>query len=358
MVPKWKENRILGNSSNIAHYIGEAYFLRAYVYFGKLQALGDFPIIRNVMSDKDKNILVEASKRSPRNEVARFILSDLDSAITLLNQSSPDGKKQRISKNVAQLFKSRVALYEGTWLKYFSGTAFVPKGPNWPGAAKSYNSNYAFPTGSITGEIDYFLTQAMESASAVADNIQLENNTGIIESANNENPYFSMFGAVDMSGYGEVLLWRQYNQSLVTHNVPVYAQAGNYAVGLTRGLVESFLMSNGLPIYAAGSGYAGDDYIADVRKNRDGRLQLFLKEPGQKNVLVNIGQGSHATQTDPIPTVYDTDWGRRYTTRFGKEFHTMVFRLTMVRDLRVALPSEPPRPTSIIWRLVMKRIKI
>jgi len=117
VVPKWKENRILGNSSNIAHYIGEAYFLRAYVYFGKLQALGDFPIIRNVMSDKDKSILVEASKRSPRNEVARFILSDLDSAITLLNQSSPDGKKQRISKNVAQLFKSRVALYEGTWLK-------------------------------------------------------------------------------------------------------------------------------------------------------------------------------------------------------------------------------------------------
>jgi hypothetical protein len=316
VVPKWKENRILGNSSNIAHYIGEAYFLRAYVYFGKLQALGDFPIIRNVMSDKDKSILVEASKRSPRNEVARFILSDLDSAITLLNQSSPDGKKQRISKNVAQLFKSRVALYEGTWLKYFSGTAFVPKGPGWPGAAKSYNSNYAFPTGSIAGEIDYFLTQAMESAAAVADNVPLVSNTGIIESANNENPYFSMFGAVDMSSYGEVLLWRQYNQSLVTHNVPVYAQRGNYAVGLTRGLVESFLMSNGLPIYAAGSGYAGDDYITDVRKNRDGRLQLFLKEPGQKNVLVNIGQGTHYTLIEPTPTVYDTDWERRYTTGY------------------------------------------
>src|SRR5690606_8227706 len=79
VIPKWEENRILGNSENVAHYIGEAYFLRAYIYFGKLQALGDFPIIRHVMSDDEKDLLVETSKRAPRNEVARFILSDLDS---------------------------------------------------------------------------------------------------------------------------------------------------------------------------------------------------------------------------------------------------------------------------------------
>lgn len=46
------------------------------------------------------------------------------------------------------------------------------------------------------------------------------------------------------------------------------------------GMVNTFLMANGLPIYATGSGYAGDDYVSDVRKERDGRLWLFLKEPG------------------------------------------------------------------------------
>lgn len=316
VVPKWKNNKIMGSAENIGHYLGEAYFLRAHEYFKKLQDLGDFPIVRNVMSDKDKQILVEASKRSPRNEVARFILSDLDSAITLMKSSSPDGRKQRLSKNVALLLKSRVALYEGTWLKYFKGTAFVPNGTNWPGASKEYNAGYQFPSGSIDGEIDFFLTQAMEAAAMVADNIPLVNNTGIIESANNENPYFSMFGAVDMSTYGEVLLWRQYNQSLVTHNVPVYAQSGNYAVGLTRSMVESFLMQNGLPIYAAGSGYHGDDYIADVRKERDGRLQLFLKEPGQKNVLVNIGSGTHFTLVEPTPRIWESNWEQRYTSGY------------------------------------------
>lgn len=37
-----------------------------------------------------------------------------------------------------------------------------------------------------------------------------------------------------------------------------------------------------MPIYAVGSGYHGDLTIADVRKDRDSRLSLFLKEPGQK----------------------------------------------------------------------------
>jgi hypothetical protein len=316
VLPRWKNNEILGNSENVAHYIGEAYFLRAYEYFNKLQNLGDFPIVREVYNDGDKQALINASVRSPRNEVARFILSDLDSAITLLKSASPDGKKQRISKNVARLMKSRVALYEGTWLKYFKGTAFVPNGPNWPGKNKDFTANYNYPLGSIDNEINYFLDQAMDAAKTVADEVLLVKNEGVIESPNNENPYFSMFGAVDMSGYSEVLLWRQYNLSLVTHNVPVYAQSGNYAVGLTRGLVESFLMNNGLPIYAAGSGYHGDDYIANVRQDRDDRLRLFLKEPGQRNLLVNVTAGSHGTAVEPNPRIYESSWETRYTTGY------------------------------------------
>lgn len=312
VLPKWKDNTIVGNPQNIAHYIGEIYFLRAYVYFGKLQELGDFPIIKKAMNDKDPAILIEAAKRAPRTEVARFILSDLDSAITLLNSSSIDGAKQRISKNVALLLKSRVALYEGTWLKYFKGTAFVPDGPGWPGKTKEYNKDYTYPTGSIDGEIDFFLSQAMDASAQVADQVELVNNTGIIESANNENPYFSMFGAVNMSGYSEVLLWRQYSESVVTHNVPVYAQLGNYATGLTRSFVESFIMENGYPIYDPRSGYHGDDYIEDIRKDRDGRLQLFLKQPGQKNILVNLGSGTHGTPVEPIPDISSTTAERRY----------------------------------------------
>jgi len=314
VIPRWKAGQIIGSDENIRQYIGEIYFLRAYEYFRKMQALGDFPIIKTVLKD-DKAGLTEASKRQPQSEVTRFILSDLDSAALLL-KTNPDGSKNRINKSCAQLLKSRVALYEGTWLKYFKGTAFVPNGAGWPGKAKDYNANYQYASGSIDAEITYLLGQAMTAAKLVADATPLVQNTGVIESPANQNPYFSMFGALNMSGYSEVLLWRQYARGVVVHNIPVYTQAGNYAVGLTRSMVESFLMENGLPIYAAGSNYKGDDYIADVRNGRDNRLTLFLKEPGQKNVLLNFGQGTHATEIEPVPAIFESSYDKKYTTGY------------------------------------------
>jgi hypothetical protein len=318
VVPRWQSGTLTGSSDLISHYIGEAYFLRAYEYFSRVQALGDFPIIKEVLPD-DKEALTRASRRMPRSEVIRFIITDLDSAICLMQTASPDGTGNRLSKGCAQLIKSRVALYEATWLKYFNGTAFVPNGPDWAGAEKGYNSNYQYQAGSIQEEIEWLLQQSMEAAQQVADNFPLTPNNGVLQQSTSDasNPYFDMFSAVDMSGYSEVLLWRQYDRGLgTTHNVPVYAQLGNHAVGLTRGMVDGFLMANGLPIYDAASGYAGDDYISDVRKNRDGRLWLFLKEPGQVNVLYESVNGTHATPVEPIPDITNSSWEKGYSTGY------------------------------------------
>lgn len=319
VVPAWKENRISGNTDNIRHYIGEMYFLRAFEYAKKHQEFGDFPIIRHVLPDQ-KEALIEASKRYPRNEVARFILSDLDSAIMLLKPVSPDGKNLRISSYCAQLVKSREALFEATWLKYFKDTPFVPNGQGWPGKDKDYNASYQFPSGSIDNEIDFFLTQAMDAAQAVADNIRLVENNGVLQQTESDvsNPYYDIYSAVDLSSFGEILLWRQYNKELsITHNVPVGMQEAAFGNGMTRGLVDGFLMANGLPIYATGAGYEGDDYIADVRKNRDGRLWLFLKEPYQINVIWNSPEGTHATPIEPIPAITHSDNIRRYVTGYS-----------------------------------------
>jgi len=285
VLPKWKAGKIGGSQINTQHYIGEMYFLRAYAYFKKLQKLGDFPIVKTLLPD-DQKILIEASKRSPRNEVARFILADLDSAKLLLQTVAPDGNKNRISKLSAQLFSSRVALFEGTWEKYFKGTAFVPNGTGWPGKDKEYNVNYEFPSGSIDGEIAFFLGKAMEDAKAVAEGVSLTTNTYLLQQDASEaiNPYYDMFAQTDMSKYNEVLLWRKYDNGLgITNGKNEELQNGR--INITRGLVDCFLMANGLPIYASGSGYHGDDSIPAVKQERDNRLFLFLKEPGQLNVL-------------------------------------------------------------------------
>ena len=316
-------NEQMSETDNIRHYIGEMYFLRAYEYFRKLQTLGDFPIVTMVLPD-EMEALTEASKRMPRNEVARFILSDLEKAAEYLKETSPDGKKNRISRLCTYLMISRVALFEATWLKYFKGTAFVPNGNGWPGKTKDYNASYQYPSGSIDNEINFFFEKSMVAAKVVADAVKLVENTGIIESPGNENPYYNMFAAVDLSGFTEILLWRKYDKGLgITHNVSVFGQHNNNGSGTTRGMTESFLMANGLPIYAEGSGYQGDDFIADVRKDRDGRLHLFLKEPGQINVLLNPDMGSHTTPVEPVPGIYfasTTRYNTGYTLRKGASY--------------------------------------
>ncbi len=277
VLPLYEKGEIQGNTEDIKHYIGEMYFLRAYEYFNKLKTFGDFPIIKKVLND-NKEELIEASKRRPRNEVARFILEDLDEAIKMM-KPSPINNKNRLSREVAELFKSRVALYEGTWLKYHAGTALVPGGPGWPGASKEYLSGFTID---LEGEINFFLTQAMESAKSVADKFQLEQSNGNFAGVEAlDNLYFQMFGAIDMGDYDEVLFWRAYDKEKgISHNLLSYYTEGANT-GYTRSLVESFLMKNGLPIYDAGSGYKGDNSLANVRADRDGRLQLFLQIPGE-----------------------------------------------------------------------------
>src|SRR5690606_18684034 len=49
---------------------------------------------------------------------------------------------------------------------------------------------------------------------------------------------------------------------------------------------------------------------------RDGRLELFLKEPGQRNVLVNVGSGTHYTLVEPVPRIWETSWELRYTSGY------------------------------------------
>ena len=185
--PKFEAGQLSGSKDNIKHLIGEAHFLRACEYFNKLKALGDFPIITEVLQD-EMEPLVEKSKRMPRNEVARFILKDLDIAAEYMKENAPDGKKNRLYRSVAYLMKSRVALFEGTWLKYFKGTAFVPNGEGWPGKEKEYNKNYQYPSGSIDNEINWFLDQAIDAADKVASKYStadLTPNNGVIMDGTN-----------------------------------------------------------------------------------------------------------------------------------------------------------------------------
>ena len=284
VMPRYQEGKITGNEANIKHYIGEIYFERAWKYFNKLQTFGDFPIVRGILPD-EKETLTEASKRQPRNEVARFIISDLDSAIMFLSNQIPGGKN-RITRNAALLVKSRVALFEASWLTYHKGTNRVPGGPGWPG--KDFSGN-------LDADIAYFLEECKKAASEVADqNLLAENKDGERKMG---NPYYAQFCLEDMEGCPEILFWKRYNNTdfNIFHFAVSYLTSGGNT-GFTRQFVETFLMSNGLPIYAPGSGYQGDASVDKVREGRESRLDLFMMKPKEvMDTKVKMTWGSKET---------------------------------------------------------------
>ena len=291
--------KVTGTPEQINQYMGEAYFIRAMLYYSKLQDYGDFPIVLKELNiDND---LVEASKRQPRNLVARQILSDMDKAIDKLQVNV--ASKVRINKNAALAMKSRMALYEATFEKYHRGTGRVPGDANWPGKNKEWNKNFTI---NQDNEVNFFLDQAIDAAKKVCDAVPLKTqnshvmNPSAIGQYNGWNAYYDMFASPDLSKYPEVLLWRQFNSNLTPSLAHLTSNKlrGGVATGWTRGLVESFLMKNGLPIYASGSGYHGDTTIDMAKTDRDERLQLFMF--GESDVL-GIDQKSIDLANDKLP---------------------------------------------------------
>lgn len=286
------ENGSLADTPVNRHYIGEMYFFRAYVYYSFMVTYGDMPIITEVLDNMTYEELTEANKRQPRNKVARFILEDLDRAVERLqDKGSEPTANRRVNKQVAQLFKSRVALFEGTWEKYHSGTARVPdKAAGWPGASMDYNADFNYDNAS---EVQFFLNAAMEAAKAVAG----------FRPLNESEEYVNLWNQSNIStldAMSDVLLARLYSEDAQYMN-PVVGATHGYSnsvsgvdgimnggnTGYTKSLMDAFLMTNGLPIYAAGSGYQGDVTIAQALEGRDGRIANSVAKEGDK-IINNV----------------------------------------------------------------------
>ena len=291
----------------IGHYLGEAYFFRAWDHFRLLRFFGDAPILTKMLSD-DTSELIQASKRYPRNEVARFIIEQLDLAADLMQETPLE--KGRLTRDAALALKSRVALYEATWEKYHAGTCFVPGNSKWVG--KDLWPDFQFKAGSAEAEINWFLEQAIDASEKAVVNHPLSED------------YMSLFNVIDLSDNQEVILARYYLPGILSHNCSTYLRNGG-GCGVTRQAVNTFLMANGLPIYATGSNYYGDETSYDEFRDRDPRLAGERNADGSYN-LNEIGRytfgavraaGTIMNGTDTIfhyaPFIYNTGQDRATT---------------------------------------------
>jgi len=238
-------------------YVGEAYFFRAYYYFDLVKEYGDVPYISKPLETDDEELY---KTRTPRNQVIDSIVADLDLAIDYL----PSGKQEdgtRLSKEIAQLFKSRVCLYEGTWEKYHADDVFAADDPS----------------------TEKFLQMAADAANSVIQSGQYSIYTGPNDPDWN---YFKLFGRVDYSSNPEVLLWEKYDTELDKGNAMQFQIATGSAcgVGLVKPFIESYLCTDGRPIHLSEETsnplYQGEDSLGAVVANRDPRMKQTIFTPG------------------------------------------------------------------------------
>jgi hypothetical protein len=237
------------------HYLGEAHFFRAWFYFNLLKKYGDLPWYTSALKMDDEEALMHP--RDPRTLVADNILADLDKAAEYLSLRSATGNL-RLNKETALAFKTRVALYEGTWEKYHANDGFGVSGadPN-----------------------KYF-----RQVISAAEELRNGNYTvGIYDNGKPETDYYEMFGLDNMSNINEVLLYKAFSLTDgMTNNAQHYVTERNTGKGLTWELVSSYLGKDGKPYnyLEVAATVKGNDFLTKIAADCDPRLKATVWIPG------------------------------------------------------------------------------
>ncbi len=218
-------NNILGKAEEtdllpeeIAEYVGEAHFFRAYAYADLLRRYGEVPVITKTLDTEDEELY---APRMSRDLVTELIYQDLDLAVEhLMPAIDLQGIRQnnsRVKKGAALTLKSRVALYEGTRGK-FNG---------------------------LPGYQDH-LQIALSASKAVIESGEYElfHQFGV-------DSYHLLFKAQGEGLTNTEAIWTRifgFDNDNDVNGVNFAQQMSNGEIGATRSLVDSYLCTDGLPI--------------------------------------------------------------------------------------------------------------
>jgi len=230
-----------------AHYAGIARFFRALFYFRKVQRFGDVPWYSQPLEANSPELY---KARDPRTLVIDSILADLDYAVANIKTAR---NPSRVTKWAALALKARVCVFEGTYRIYHTELG-------------------------LSGA-----TALLQAGADAALQIMQSGQYKLYSTGHPENDYGNLFSA-DAASTDEYILARVYDRTLTK----THAANGTFltptlsAPGLTKNLVNTYLMLNGTP-FSAQPGYATMPYWEEV-KDRDPRLSQTIRTPGYRRI--------------------------------------------------------------------------
>lgn len=102
--------------------LGEAHFIRAYIYFGMVRMFGGVPIVTEPLDDKydgGADVSGLMIPRSTEKETWDFVIDEFEAAAILLPDVRTDGE-YRVTKYAAYALEARVALFAASIAKYWN----------------------------------------------------------------------------------------------------------------------------------------------------------------------------------------------------------------------------------------------
>ena len=262
------------NFSDIAQFVGEAYFFRAYSYFDLVQLYGDVIITKTPL---DINSPEMKQERNNRGEVVDFIIDDLNKSVELLPNFSELGNVgyARISKEGANSFLSRVALYEGTWQK---NRGNIERGKNLLDIAAKAAKN-------VIDSKQFALFGTEGTSVSLGDSAQKY--MFILEDVPS-NP-----AGLQKKDNHEYIFARCHEEVLSPIGTNITKGCLNNVLWITRKFANMYLCSNGLPIEYNGQTnplFQGYNTKKSEFINRDNRMRYTLLMPGTRYFSNVLGQ--------------------------------------------------------------------
>ena len=244
--------------------LGEVHFLRAYFYFRLTNYYGGVPIIKNVYGLNDSFKIAQSSYADCIN----FVVSDLDSAASMLPVIQSGDNDGRATKGAALALKSRVLLYAASDLHN-------------PEKNGSVTSGFSHPEllGYTDGDAASRWKAAQDAAKAVIDmgvySLYKPNPASAEEATQNYSDLFTSTKSVEdiFVKYSSASTGGGYNGWGIAPN----GWYGNGGVGALNDLVDAYNMADGSKFERSNPAEAAQPY-----KNRDPRFYATVLFEGNK----------------------------------------------------------------------------
>lgn len=224
-------------------FIGQARLIRAMQYYELVRALGDVPLVKDVLAVDSPELY---GPRTPRNEVMDFVLEDLNFAVA--NISKQSGKLE-FCKDMANAMKSEICLYEASFARYHQ--------KDEERAKKFY------------GEVVNACNAIMEQGYSICDDYQSLYNS--IFTADLER------GIPSLTANPEVIFMKGYQTGSQTHSAMSFLSSETAIPGMTKDAFDAYLFKDAKPL-ATTSLDKSDKPVIDDKGNYDISAALSVRD--------------------------------------------------------------------------------